>query len=155
MEAIITVRGNVGADVELFTGDGWHIARFRLATTPRIKRGDDWVDGPTTWVTVRATKRLAANVAASVKKGDPLVVFGRLRTHTWQNSDGVAQDRLVLEADAIGHDLARGTSTFVRPQRPNRDEPVVFDDESFDPETGEVHLVEEPVEDEEAVPAGV
>jgi single-strand DNA-binding protein len=55
-------------------------------------------------------------VAASVRKGDPVVVVGRLRTSVWEK-DGQSHERLVLEADMVGHDLNRGTSAFRRRPR--------------------------------------
>ena len=59
---------------------------------------------------------LAANVAASIRKGDPVIVSGKLRTSVWEK-DGQTQERLTLEADAIGHDLNRGTAMFRRTPR--------------------------------------
>lgn len=120
MEPSITLTGNVGHDVDSFTGDGWQITRFRMASTPRIRRGDEWVDGETTWISVRTTGRLAEHVARSITKGDPVVVVGKLRTQSWVNQDQQRQDRLVVEASAVGHDLSRGTSTFTRRERPEQ-----------------------------------
>lgn len=117
MESTISLSGNVGTDVESYRGADWHLARFRLACTPRIRRKDEWVDGETTWISVRASNRLARNVEASLRKGDPVIVTGRLRTHVWEDPDGNKQDRIIVEAQAIGHDLTRGTSHFQRNER--------------------------------------
>jgi single-strand DNA-binding protein len=38
--------------------------------------------------------------------------------HTWANADGVEQQTWEVTATAVGHDLNRGTSRFVRPARP-------------------------------------
>jgi single-strand DNA-binding protein len=43
-------------------------------------------------------------------------VVGRLRTNVWEK-DGQTHEKLVLEADLVGHDLNRGTSAFRRPHR--------------------------------------
>ena len=59
---------------------------------------------------------LAEHVAASVRKGDAVMVAGKLRTSVWEK-DGQAHERLVLEADTVGHDLNRGTSVFRRRPR--------------------------------------
>ena len=130
MDASITLAGNVGTDVEFNSGEGWAFARFRLATTPRFRRNGEWVDGETTWVNVSISGRSAENVRASVAKGDPLIVVGRLRTHTW-DSEGVKHDRLVVEATAVGHDLSRGTTLFTRPERP-RPEVIEEDEHQID-----------------------
>lgn len=117
MDALINLSGNVGTDVEYIEGDGWSYARFRLACTPRFLRKGEWTDGETTWITVRCTNRTAANVHASVRKGDPVVVVGKLRTHTWLSEKGERMDRLVVEATNLGHDLTRGATTFTRNER--------------------------------------
>ena len=82
MDAYITVSGNLGTDVEHRATDNYSRASFRLASTPRIRRGDDWIDGHTTWVNIECTNRLADNARDSLAKGDPVVVFGRLRTRS-------------------------------------------------------------------------
>lgn len=118
MEAAVWITGNVGGDVEFRTfGDDVAYASLRLASTPRLRRGGEWVDGATTWLTVTCTRTLAENVRDSITKGDPVVVVGRLRTNRWEDSERGPQERLVLEAISIGHDLGRGVSEFRRVAR--------------------------------------
>jgi single-strand DNA-binding protein len=114
MESYVHVSGYVGTDVELRSGSG--LATFRLATTPRYRKNGDWVDGNTTWLTVTCWRSLAEHVASSIRKGDPVIVVGRLRTNVWQGQDGPVE-RLILEAITVGHDLSRGTSAFRRMER--------------------------------------
>jgi single-strand DNA-binding protein len=114
MESYVHVTGYVGTDVELRSGSG--LATFRLATTPRYRKNGDWVDGNTTWLTVTCWRSLAEHVASSIRKGDPVIVVGRLRTNVWQGQDGPVE-RLILEAITVGHDLSRGTSAFRRMER--------------------------------------
>lgn len=113
MDALITVSGNLGTEVEHRAGDGYSYANFRLACTPRLRRGDEWVDGNTTWLTVECANRIADNARDSLAKGDPVIVSGRLRTRVWRAGDE-HNERLVIEATALGHDLSRGTSRFTR-----------------------------------------
>jgi len=76
-------------------------------------------------------RSLSLNVHASIVKGDPVVVTGRLATWSWINKEtGEVQDKLVLEAVSVGHDLCRGTSTFQRAERATP-EPSVNDGEIF------------------------
>lgn len=112
MDAHVHLTGNVGGDVE-YRNNTVPVASFRLACTPRIRRAGDWVDGPTTWLTVTCFRGLATNAAGSLRRGDPVLVTGRLRTNTWTR-DGVEHERTVLEATSIGHDLTWGTSAFRR-----------------------------------------
>lgn len=115
MDAHVQLTGNVGGDVE-FRNTTVPVASFRLACTPRVKRGGDWVDGHTTWLTVTCFRGLAEHVAGSLRRGDPVIVVGRLRTNVWAK-DGVEHERLVLEATTVGHDLTWGTSAFRRSTR--------------------------------------
>jgi single-strand DNA-binding protein len=112
MDAYVQLTGNVGGSVE-FRNNTVPIASFRLAHTPRVRRNGEWVDAPTTWITVTCFRTLAENVMASVHKGQPVVVAGRLRTNVW-TKEGVTYERLILEATTVGHDLTRGTATFRR-----------------------------------------
>jgi single-strand DNA-binding protein len=109
MDAVVWITGNVGSEVECRTvRDELVFASFRLACTPRIRRSGEWTDGETTWLGVTCSRALAENVRSSVKKGDALVVVGRLRTTRWEDSERGSQERLTIEATAIGHDLNRG-----------------------------------------------
>ncbi|MFE6334463.1 single-stranded DNA-binding protein [Streptomyces sp. NPDC057806] len=122
-ETIVSVVGNVATQPvyrEVATGPS---ARFRLAVTARYldREKNEWTDGHTNFFTVWANRQLATNAAASLTVGDPVLVQGRLKVRsevreqqTWTSAD--------IEAVAIGHDLARGTSAFRRPGRP---EPAV------------------------------
>ncbi|MEY9991431.1 single-strand DNA-binding protein [Streptomyces sp. V4I8] len=118
-ETIICAVGNVATQPvyrELATGPS---ARFRLAVTARyLDRGkNEWTDGHTNFFTVWANRQLATNAAGSLNVGDPVVVQGRLKVRSdvregqnWTSAD--------IDATAIGHDLARGTSAFRRTPRP-------------------------------------
>ncbi|HKX14264.1 MAG TPA: single-stranded DNA-binding protein [Propionibacteriaceae bacterium] len=114
MEAQVHITGYAGTEVEV-RGNGT-VSAFRLACTPRIRTKSGWSDGNTTWIEVACFRTLAQHVAQSVRKGDPVVVVGKLRTNVWEK-DGQTHERLVLEADMVGHDLNRGTSAFRRPPR--------------------------------------
>jgi single-strand DNA-binding protein len=116
MEAHVQLTGNVGGDVE-FRNTSIPVASFRLACTPRIRKEGSWVDAPTTWLTVTCFRSLAEHVTSSVRRGDPVIVAGRLRTSQW-SKEGVQYERLVLEATTVGHDLTFGTSAFHRAARP-------------------------------------
>ncbi|MFD7734674.1 single-stranded DNA-binding protein [Kitasatospora phosalacinea] len=115
-EALVTMVGNAASSVTYReTPGGVSVANFRLAARERRydrERGDS-ADGETTWVTVVAWRRLAVNVVSSVNKGDPLLVSGRLRVREWEQ-EGSRRVEVEIDARAVGHDLARGTSAFRR-----------------------------------------
>ena len=111
--------GNVGRDVDYreIEGIGGR-ATFRIAMNQRIKRNGEWVDGSTTWIEVTCWRLLADHVRDSVRKGDAVVVHGRVEAHRWTDEHGGVHDELRVDALWVGHDLRRGRSQFVRTGRP-------------------------------------
>ena len=112
----ITVAGVVGSDPRLhLTTQGLAITSFRLASTRRYfdRTKGSWEDGETNWYTVSGFRQLAHNTAASLKKGERVVVHGRLRLRAWESGEksGTA---IEIEADSIGHDLTWGTTTLTK-----------------------------------------
>lgn len=117
MTETITVRGFLGGDVRLVTTDrGLPIATFRLASTPRRfdRERQIWVDGETNWYSVACFRSLAQNAHATLGKGDPVVVTGRLKVRRWENEHGQRGTAVDIDADGVGHDLTFGTGSFVR-----------------------------------------
>jgi single-strand DNA-binding protein len=117
-ETVICAVGNVATQPVHREDERGHLARFRLAATPRYwdREKAMWVDGHTNFFTVWTRRSLAANVAASLSVGDPVVVHGRLKVRT-ETRDGQTRTDADIEAAAVGHDLARGTSAFRRTTR--------------------------------------
>lgn len=99
----------------IITGAGTAITSFRLASTLRRfdKARQEWVDDITNWYSVSTYRALAGNVVNSVKKGERVVVIGRLRLRQWDTGQklGMSAD---IDADSVGHDLNVGTATFAR-----------------------------------------
>jgi single-strand DNA-binding protein len=123
----VTLSGYVASEVEFkegFNRAGERLAHndrafFRLGSTPRYfdRSTGRWRDGETVWLTVKAWRALAHNIASSLGLGQPVLVVGKLRTSVWKGEDEQVHSREVLEATAIGHDLNRGTSAFSRTSR--------------------------------------
>jgi single-strand DNA-binding protein len=123
----VTLRGNVASDPRhVRFDDGNTLTSFRLASNPRYFDRDrgEWVDRETTYVTVICRKAMASNAAASVRKGHPMVVTGKLRERFWSSSNGRSGQSLEIDAATLGHDLSYGTSEFVRIVRAERVEKV-------------------------------
>ena len=118
-DSMITIRGWLGADVTLREVAEVPVASFRLACTPRNfnRRTETWSEGLTQWYTVTAWRALAQNCSASLRRGDPVVVHGRLETRTYVNANDVEVLSFEIDAVHVGHDLSRGTSAFTRTQR--------------------------------------
>src|SRR5204862_2613941 len=98
------------------TTSGALVAHFKVASHSRRYDKDSgrWVDGDSLRVRVTCWRRLAEGVAASVLVGDPVIVTGRMYTRDWIAEDGQARVSYEVEAEAVGHDLARGQGTFTR-----------------------------------------
>ena len=118
-ESMVTFQGWLGADVKTRSAAGALVASFRVASTPRRyhRSTQEWSDGPTQWFTVNAWRALGDHCAASLRRGDPVVVHGRLTQSTWVNSDGVEVTSLEVDATFVGHDLNRGRTAFTRERR--------------------------------------
>jgi single-strand DNA-binding protein len=112
----ITLTGIVGTEPRaLTTSEGLAITSFRLASTQRRfdKSKEKWVDGETNWYSITTFRQLATNAAVSVKKGERILVTGRLRIREWENA-GKTGTNIEIEADSLGHDLLWGTAAFSR-----------------------------------------
>lgn len=119
MQATMTLTGYVGHTLEMRqTKTGVPTLSFRVGTTPRMRTPQGWVDGVTTWTTVVCYRSLAENIFTSIHKGDPVVVHGRVRTQAWKDPNEQLQERMVVEARFVGHDLNRGSTRFEKTVRP-------------------------------------
>lgn len=119
-DTYVTVVGNiVDTPRHVVTTSGAHVANIRLASTSRKfdRELGKWRDGNTLFISVSCWRSLADNVAASVDKGDPLVVTGRLRMRSYTGKEGQKRVTPEIEAHAVGHDLTRGVTRFQKAQR--------------------------------------
>lgn len=122
MTDIITVTGVVGTDPKHHvTNGGLAITSFRLASTRRVfdREKGSWDDGETNWYTISTFRQLAVNASLSIRKGERLIIRGRLRLRAWETGERSGK-AVEIEADSIGHDLAWCVSTYskVRSTRP-------------------------------------
>ncbi len=116
----VTLIGFVAREPSLrTTKDGRQVADVRVGATTRIydRAEDEWRDGETCYYTVNCWRRLAGHVRASLRKGDPVMVKGRFRTHTYQDKQNRIRTEVEIVADTIGHDLSRGIANYIRPGR--------------------------------------
>lgn len=116
-ETVVTLQGWVGSEVDLRDVGETQVASFRVGCTPRFNRGGVWVDGETSWFTVNCWRGLGRNVAESVRKGDPVVVHGRVKVDVWEREDQPPSVSWIVDATFVGHDLNRGTSYFAKSAR--------------------------------------
>jgi single-strand DNA-binding protein len=116
----ITLVGNMVTDpVSRTVGNDVTVTTFRIASTPRHfdRSAGEWRDGETTFLPVTCWRRLAQHTAASLHKGDGVIVQGRLYSRSYDDKDQQRRTSYEVEAVAVGPDLNRGTAQLVRATR--------------------------------------
>jgi single-strand DNA-binding protein len=116
-ESYVTLQGWVGGDVDVRDVGDTQCASFRVGSTPRYNTAGTWVDGQTSWFTVNCWRGLGRNVIDSVKRGDAVVVHGRVRVDVWERQDQPNSVTWVVDATFVGHDLNKGTTSFEKAAR--------------------------------------
>jgi single-strand DNA-binding protein len=119
-EAQVTVIGYVASTPRLVvTKAGRFVTNMRVGVTPRKldKQTGQWTDGDSSYVTVTCWRALATNVASCLRKGDPVVVKGRMRVREFDDKDGKPRVAVEVDASTMGHDLSRGVAHFLRTKR--------------------------------------
>jgi single-strand DNA-binding protein len=112
-EATISVSGYIATQPKGgWTKDGTRTVSMRLGWTPRRidKTTGDWVDQPSSFVSVICYRKVAENAALCLRRGDPVVVKGSLRVREY--GDEPRRTAVEVIADTIGHDLSRGITIF-------------------------------------------
>ena len=93
----VVLAGNITRDPELrFTKDGVPVANFGLAVN-RVRSKNDEVD----FFDITCWRELGETVANYKKKGDPILVEGRLQYRTWEAEDGSKRSKVDVTADNI------------------------------------------------------
>jgi single-strand DNA-binding protein len=119
-DVTITVIGNLTDDPELrFTPSGAAVAKFRVASTPRIldRQTNEWKDGDPLFLQCNIWRQAAENVAESLQRGARVIVTGRLRQRTYETREGEKRTVMELEVDEIGPSLRYATAKVQKMQR--------------------------------------
>jgi len=120
----ITIVGNLVDDPELrFTPSGQPVARFRVASTPRIRDNStgEWKDGDSLFLTCNVWRQAAENVAESLQRGMRVIVSGRLRQRSYETQQGEKRTVFEVEVDDVGPSLLRASAKVTRAQRSGGD----------------------------------
>lgn len=147
MSDLVQIIGNVATEPRhIVTTAGLPITTFRLASTSRRydKERNIWVNGETNWYTVTSFRQLSVNSKASIHVGDRLIVQGKIHLREWKKEEkfGIYVE---IEANAIGHDLSWGTSSFSRGTK-NHIEPKKTNQTKEPEQTNENNLNNENIE---------
>jgi len=110
-DTVITVIGNLTADPELrFTQTGAAVANFTIASTPRVKKGDQWEDGEALFLRCNIWRQAAENVAESLTRGARVIAQGRLVQRSFETREGEKRSVVELQVDEIGPSLKYATA---------------------------------------------
>jgi single-strand DNA-binding protein len=102
----VTITGNLTDDPDLrFTPNGHAVANFRIAVTARVRDGEGWRDGETSFFRINCWRDLASHTADSLSKGDRAVVIGRLKSRSWETPEGDKRSVVEVEADEVAPSL--------------------------------------------------
>lgn len=97
----VVLVGNMTRDVELrFIQSGTAVTDIGLAVNDRVKRGDDWVDEPT-FVDITFWGRTAEVLNEYCKKGDKILVEGRLKLDQWETKEGDKRSKLKVVGERM------------------------------------------------------
>ena len=93
----VILAGNMTRDPELrFTNDGIPVCSFGIAVN-RVRSRSEEVD----FFNISAWRELGETIANYKKKGDPILVEGRLQYRTWEAQDGSKRSAVDVVADNV------------------------------------------------------
>ena len=93
----VVLAGNLTRDPELrFTNDGIPVCSFGLAVN-RVRSRSEEVD----FFDISAWRELGETIANYKKKGDPILLEGRLQYRTWEAQDGSKRSKVDVVADNV------------------------------------------------------
>ncbi len=113
--ASVTLVGRAAAHPQVSVGSTGDRVSFRVVATERYfdKASNDWVSGDEFGVTVVCWRTLGTAVLTTVRKGDPVIVSGRIATRRFEKN-GTTQYFTEVKADFVGLDVAKAGSRFTR-----------------------------------------
>jgi single-strand DNA-binding protein len=100
-----------------FTAGGTATCGFGVAVNRRYQQNGEWVDAPTNFFNVTVWGQYGENVAASLSKGDRVLVKGRLDFRKYQNKEGVEVTTHDIIADEVAPSLKYATAQISRIER--------------------------------------
>lgn len=129
--------GNLTRSPELrYTPSGASVANFSIAVNRKFERNGQQVDESSFFDCV-AWGTLAENVAATLTKGQRVIVAGRLDQRAWKTPEGENRSKVELSCEAVGADLRfAGNETTSgaaqgQQQRPQTQQQPDYDTEPF------------------------
>ena len=121
MDPYMYMLGNLVADPrQTATANGHKVTKFRIAANGRRfdQTRKEFVDTDTVYMSVTCWRQLGDNVMRSLRKGDTVLVYGRVRFSEYDDANGGARRQSYeIDAVSVGPDLSRYVTELTRPQR--------------------------------------
>ena len=120
MDPYITIAGNLAADADLrYTPAGAPVANFTVAHTHRTfdKQRGEWVEGEPMFLNCTVWRDAAEHAAESLRKGMRVIVWGKLKSRSYEAKDGSRRTVFEIEVEEVGPSLRFATATVQRAQR--------------------------------------
>lgn len=94
----VILAGNMTREPELrFTSNGVPVCGFGMAVNRRKRDGEEEAH----FFDITAWRELGETIANYKKKGDPILVEGRLQFRSWEAQDGSKRNKVDVVADTI------------------------------------------------------
>jgi single-strand DNA-binding protein len=109
---MVTIVGNLVKDPEEKDfGSDKNVTNIRVACTDRMPDGNGgWKDGDTAYYNVSAWRSLGKNLASTLKKGDKVIVQGKLKYREYKKTDGTNAHAYEIEATDVGMSIYAKTA---------------------------------------------
>ena len=99
MNPVVTIVGRIGQEPESVGSNG---IRVRVATNDRVKNDQgQWEDKNTSWWTVKAWKTLAEQSKGVLKKGQEVIIVGKIYEENWTDQSGNKRTSYEINAESI------------------------------------------------------
>ena len=96
----ITLTGRVGKSELKYTGQGTAVLEFSVAVTESFRKNNEWIK-IVEWFECKLWGKAAEQKGDFINKGVPVMVCGRQRTETWENSNSEKRSKKTLLVDKL------------------------------------------------------
>ncbi len=108
----VVLVGNITDDPELrYTQSGAALASFTVAVSHRSKVSGEWQDVSDGFFRCTAWRSVAENASHTVRKGDRVMVIGKLIQRTFE-VEGQKRTTVEVQVQHVGPDLQFATATI-------------------------------------------
>lgn len=116
---MIHLTGNLVADPELrFTPSGKAVAKFRVASSHRVKDADgQWRDGATCFLDCQVWEGKAEALVEVARKGTTVMLSGRLGQREYETKEGERRTVYEIQVDDVAITVRAGKSAGAKSSR--------------------------------------